>query len=301
MTTHGCAYLGASVARAVRIAALRFPFSDGDCNDVWDSIARIVTLLGRGTVHTDEVIGNACSDGLAIALSFDGLDAPVLHGRMYKSCSIALMKLAEALVRYGHGDYTDTMRVTRLARASGMCLAATTYCFGGEKAEETVNLGQSRIACVNALFGLLGSSSFRKDEEIGLVVGESLALYADSFSPQSVVWSSACTEWPSLYSEDFAVQLPPHRHVLYVLLEKMAKSSSPHLRNACAPALLAVVAKAARGVSALHVLVAVIDGITDVCFEFSYRFTTTLRTPNEPLLLSYDNISKAFSRYSFDF
>lgn len=237
---HGSAYLGARAGKAVRMAALHFPVADDTIpTEVWASVALVLTALGRGTRHSDDVVANACSDGIGIALSYHGISAPVLDSHLNESCSVVLSELTEAIAKYGHGDFMDSFRLTKLVRAAGICLAATTIGDG---------LGSARLLCVNSMFNLLGSSSFRKDEEIALVVGESLALYADALESGTFVWSSSPEERPTEFSETYASLLPPHEHVIYVLLEKIAKSSSPHLRRACAPALLAVVARVARGV-----------------------------------------------------
>jgi hypothetical protein len=60
---------------------------------------------------------------------------------------------------------------------------------------------------------LIGSMAFRKDNEVALVAGEALADYADAISPNNAVWSSSAPDWPGLYSDEFANELPPHQQV----------------------------------------------------------------------------------------
>jgi hypothetical protein len=91
---------------------------------------------------------------------------------------------------------------------------------------------------------LLGAISFRKDEEIGLIVGEALAQYADCAAV-----GQDSIEWSEDFDEDFAGVLPPNEHILYVLIKYNLASSSPHKRTAAAPAMLGLVGRAARGVS----------------------------------------------------
>ena len=98
---------------------------------------------------------------------------------------------------------------------------------------------------------MLGSSAFRADEEIALLAGESLAQYADAYSPEGAVWSSSVDILPEEFDDKTAKELPPHQHVLYELLRKTYTSNSPHKRTACAGALLGIVGRAANGVRLL--------------------------------------------------
>jgi len=165
----------------------------------------------------------------------------------------------------------------KLAQAAGVCLAATTTGSGSIDSNLNGNgsgLGLSRLECVEALFDILGSLAFRKDEEISIVVGEALADYADAYSPDNVVWSSPdSAEWPTEYDDSYANQLPPHEHVLYVLLRKVNSSSSPHKRVACAPALLAVVAR-----GAYRVCMVVLHGISQ-CMTSNDKILTVSSLP----------------------
>jgi len=248
---HGASFLGAHAVRALRLQAVRY----GSCAEQdksWKQASNILGSLARGAMHTDEIIGNACVDGLAIALSYDARDAPVLDSRLYQACGLVLNQISAGLAKYGNGDHMDPPRVVKLAKAAGRCLASTTTgsgIAGPDLSGQNVSLGPARLGCVDAVFNLLGSMSFRKDEEIGLVAGEALASYADAFSPENATWSSSGQDWPLDYSQDFANELPPHEHVLYVILRSFLSASSPHKKTASAPALLAVVARAAKGVS----------------------------------------------------
>jgi hypothetical protein len=60
--------------------------------------------------------------------------------------------------------------------------------------------------CVDALFKLLGSSAFRKDEEIGLTIGEALATIAQADCALS---STDVKDWPLDMNETFAKNSSP--------------------------------------------------------------------------------------------
>jgi hypothetical protein len=207
----------------------------------------MIGLLGDGVLHSDDAVGNAFADGLAIALSFEQNDAPVLDKRLYTGATNALMKLSDSLKKYGNRDHLDISRASKVARSAGVCLAATTTGAGSisDAEDPTQGLGPARLQCVETLFSMLGSPAFRKDEEIALITGEALAVYADAFSPTAVVWSSQEDEWPAEMDDEFAKALPPHQQVghhlalrgrldaryLYTLPPRFFKYFSPFFRS----------------------------------------------------------------------
>ena len=71
------------------------------------------------------------------------------------------------------------------------------------------SLDCARSECVGALFKVLGSDAFRKDEEISLSVGEALATYASAFASSEDSMQLAVNEWPGDLDEDFAAALDP--------------------------------------------------------------------------------------------
>jgi hypothetical protein len=81
----------------------------------WESVNTIIAALGRGIAHSDEIVGNAFSQGLSILLSYDGVDAPILDPRIYAGTSSTLTQLDLALRKYGNGDHTDSTRSSELA------------------------------------------------------------------------------------------------------------------------------------------------------------------------------------------
>jgi len=200
--------------------------------------------MGTELLNPDDIVANAFADGIAIACSYSQDDAPILEATIVPGATLALSKLSEAIRIYGNGETIDIPRVSKLTRSAGMCLAATT-------ATTTVDssLGDARLICVESLFLLLGSTSFRKDEEVALWAGEALAEYCDAYSPLNVAWPSSEVDWPEEDSEEFARKLPPHQQVIYKLLRRARLESNPQKRTASGPALCAVVARAAKRIN----------------------------------------------------
>ncbi|KAL9182267.1 hypothetical protein ACHAXT_012919 [Thalassiosira profunda] len=252
---HGAAFLGAACVRALRLAAAGNMANDEDhpiISECWENCCRIVSLLGKGLAHTDVAIGNAVSKGLVNAFSYDSQDAPVLDARLFDAVAIALDEMNAALKRFSSIDHADPTRATALVQAAGLLLAASTSGAGFTKGEtpetngsNTVDLGPARLQCTEALFAVLGSAVYRKDDEVALAVGEALVKYADAFG--SGEWSSGSAEWKEgPYDEKYAFDLPPHKHVLYTMFLRELVSSNPMKRNSCAAPLLALVGHASR-------------------------------------------------------
>jgi proteasome component ECM29 len=239
---HGAAFLGSTCVRAFRLASSENPM-DKDClnfSDCWDGCCELVSLLGKGLTHTDVAIGNACSQGLVIALSYDGRDAPALDERLYDSLAAAMNSMTSALKKYSSIDHADPTRSFALIQAAGLLLAATTSGSG------VSNIGPARLQCVEALFGVLGSHVNGKDDELSLIVGEALASYADALGAGEWCSSSDLTWKKGQYDESYAFGLPPHRHVVYTTLRREILSSNHSKKNSCAAILLAFVGRASR-------------------------------------------------------
>lgn len=213
---HGAAFLGARCCRSFRLlASSKKAESNTAIDECWESANSIIESLGRGTLHSDEIIGNAFSQGMSIALSYDGVDAPILDSRLYGGTTKALALLDTALRKYSDGDHTDETRASALGHAAGIVLAASTSAAGyvSDDAAANRSVGPARIQCVDAIFNMIGSSAFRKDPEVAMVAGEALADYADAYGPESAIWSSSVGDWPDLYSDEYANELPPHSQV----------------------------------------------------------------------------------------
>ena len=253
---HGAAFLGSRCVRAYRLLLSRenhhilTPLS----KMCWDFASSILSSLGRG-LQLEEIIGIACSRGLSIALSYNGPDTPILDNNLENGVIEALSHLSTSLQKYGNGDDTDTTRTSSLAETAGVVLAASTVQIKEYNSrsgaiqtyKNSSDIESARLQCVNALFALPGSLSSRKDPEINLLVGESLALYADAFCPKGTMWTlPSSKQVPLRYESIYANELPPHSHVVYRILNKEIKSTNPLKRTAFAPVMLALVGRAAR-------------------------------------------------------
>lgn len=260
---HGSLYLGAHLVRIVRIQVVRL-LPSTEHSTTWEKVCKIVLMLAKGTLRSDDVVGNAAADGLTIALAYAGRDAPVLHPKLSGVLTTSLLNVASAMKKYKEGDATDAPRVTKLVEAgkflhamvrhshntfahrctiAGVCLAATTSHDGSEGNQ----LGSARMTCLESMTSLLGSGANRKDEEIALHVGEALGKYSDCYNVDIKVH-----DWQDGYEEELATGLEPHEHALYLLLRKQYRLSNPLHRTACAPALLGIVGLISRGVSQLY-------------------------------------------------
>lgn len=278
---HGAAYLCAWAIRAFRLRATQEEgLNDSvDIEQCWKLGSDILATLGRGTTHHDEVIGNAFSNSIGIALSYETIDSPILDSRLYAGVADALMNLEGGLRKYLHGDHADPIRAACLIKATGTVLASSTSAAG--YVSESSNIGHARLRSLDALFAAIGSVAFRKDPEIGLLAGEALAAYADAFSPENAVWSIQSEPWPNDFSETYFGNLPPHEQVLYGLLGRDLTSANVHKRTAVAPALMAIVARAARIVNLNNKYIgrALVAEIIKRLFEIQNAFVLLLADP----------------------
>jgi len=256
----GAASLGSKCVRVFRIISCRpdvIMTTTESISSCWEYTSSILSSLGRGSLHLDDAVGNACARGITIAFSYNGEDAPILDKRLYTGTSKVLVELCAALKKYGGSDHTDAIRASLLAKAAGVTLAASSTAGVGLQENDDpsitkgiIRLGNARLQCVESLFDLLGSAAFQKHNEISLVTGEALAHYADAYSPEGAVWSRPMMEErPETYIDSYATELPPHQHVIYVLFQRELKATSPHKRTACATTMLALVGRVARKVN----------------------------------------------------
>lgn len=107
-----------------------------------------------------------------------------------------------ALNKFGHGDRMNAPRLLKLIEPAGLSIAVSTGI-------------TERAECVEALFKLLGSDAFRKDEEIGLFIGEALALFAESYNDIEIDSPSktGTGHWPQDLDDVFASSLSPPNQV----------------------------------------------------------------------------------------
>ena len=90
-------------------------------------------------------------------------------------------------------DHADPSRVSALIQAAGLLLTASTSGAGFIKGSGMIDLGPARLLCTEALFAILGSPVYGKDDELSLGVGETLAKYADALGGGK--WSSGVSQW----------------------------------------------------------------------------------------------------------
>ena len=278
---HGAAFLGAWSVRAFRLLATQEPALTTaiETEQCWTVASEILDFLGRGTTHADEIIANASSHSIRIALSYESIDAPILDPRLYSGVASVLLSLSTALKKYLNGDDADPIRSGSIIKATGTALASSTSAAG--YVSESSRIGLARLQCVDALFTAVGSMAFRKDPEVALLAGEALAAYADAYSPKNAVWSTHSEAWPIDFNDEYLHNLPPHEQVLYALLHRDIKSSNNHKRIAVAPALMAVVARAARTVNGNieHVGRGLVREIIKILPEIQKAFIVLLAEP----------------------
>jgi hypothetical protein len=246
---HGSLFLGAHAIRALHSQAAQIHLQD--IEKLWSTATNILANMGKGILHDEDILSNACSDSLSVALSSDGLDVLRINPRLLDFTGSVLSDLTRAMNKYGHGDTVNPTRTVKLVKTTGLFLASTKVV--DESTEGRNVVVNSRFECIDALFELLGSLASRKTEEVSIVVGEALAELADSCALLNKEVSIVTTStWPTEYEDDYAKQLPSPDQIMYILLRKVFPAASPHKRTACAPALLAVVARATGGVSVQH-------------------------------------------------
>jgi len=278
---HGSAFLASWAIRSLRFM-LTLQDEIKELNEVGqcvESAGTILAMLSRGTDHDDEMIGNAFSNSIEIALSYDSIDAPVLDERLYAGISETLANLDLALLKNLNGDKTDPIRAACLIKAAGTTLAASTSAAG--YVSDTIKIGQTRLQCMGALFKAIGSEAFRKNNEVALAAGEALAKYADAYSPQNATWSNKMNTRPDEFDENFLNELPPHEQVIYALLSRDLLASSPHTRTAVAPALMAIVAHATKSLNRNILLIdrALVQELISKLSEIQAAFLSILADP----------------------
>jgi len=100
---HGSAFLGAHVVRAFRLRAANTQKTEEGSIEgtLWTKVSQVFDALGKGCLHGEEILGNACADSLSIAFSYDETDAPVLDGHLFESAFSVLTNLTNGLSKFG--------------------------------------------------------------------------------------------------------------------------------------------------------------------------------------------------------
>ena len=221
---HGAAHLGSRLFRSFRIAYLRSKtFNEQKDSELvisyLDVSSKLVVALAEGLLHSDDTISNACASGLGIGFSYAFDDAPLLHRTLFSCTAKAIEKLSFAMKKFGHGDSTNTGRMSSLVHASGVLLASSTSGAGSDSPEgdSSTSLGKARLLCVDTLFFLFGSSSYRKYPELSILIGEALSEYSNAYGPDAI-WTISSKPWPDPYDECHAADLPPHSQVIISII-----------------------------------------------------------------------------------
>lgn len=56
-----------------------------------------MSQVANDLAHADDIVGNACSDALAIAFSYHQLDATILQDALIPGATIVLSQLSDAI------------------------------------------------------------------------------------------------------------------------------------------------------------------------------------------------------------
>lgn len=204
---HGAAFFGGSCIHALH-KILETEKTNEPLFKTIESASPLICWLGKGCLHSDEVIGNACAGALHLAFLPSTDDATILQNG--KDVCKALSFLTKALKRFGNGDHTDEHRTVLLTKAAGSLLSSTTLHDEDVCSNEITTC---RNDCVDTLVSLLGSSANKKEPLLSIFIGEALGEFADAYSPVGSSWTLPKDSPPDEYSEKYANGLPPHEQV----------------------------------------------------------------------------------------
>lgn len=79
----------------------------------------------------------------------------------FNASQLKRMPLSNVLYRFSSIDHSDATRAGSLIEAAGLLLAASTSGAGHTQSGTEVDLGPTRLQCVEALFAILGSTVYR--------------------------------------------------------------------------------------------------------------------------------------------
>jgi hypothetical protein len=251
---HGAALLGGTCVHLCRVHPEMVTIEQS-----WGLVKKILTRLGEGLMDADDSIGNVFADAIALAAS--GHSGAGTLDRLRIGWVSVVRDLTKSLNKFGNGDRVNAPRSSKVVEPTGLVLGVVT------PAPEEDVVG-ARLECTDALFKLLGSDAFRKDEEIALAVGEALAVFSQAQMDAAITMNDVLP-WPDGMDEDFAKKSSPPVHVLFSLLRLARTTRNNHKRRSCAAALFAVVASATSP-NASDVLLCVQNHLHEIldCFLF---------------------------------
>ena len=127
---HGTIFLSGLVLRSIRRQLLRSSDNKGTTitGQVWKDCTGILGLLGKGVLHLEDVISNACVDAIGIAISFDSLDAPHLDQSLNDGVVLVLGSITHAIKKFSDGTDVDPSRTTALVRAGKLKMFPCRVC-----------------------------------------------------------------------------------------------------------------------------------------------------------------------------
>ena len=180
----------------------------------------------RGSVHSDENVWNACTQGIRISLSFNEINTPILVEWMYEWTTNTITQLDNALHKYASSDHTDPFRASLVADTVGVVLASSASDSGKTQmlvdgVTTLVGIGIARLSLVDTLLGLLESSTIFLNPNISLVVGEVFIKYADVYYyPNEATWSTPPSQVSNQFYEMYSLELPPFSQVVYTFMKR---------------------------------------------------------------------------------
>ena len=136
--------------------------------------SEVFKLLAQGVAQSDNQIGTGCAFAIEVAVS-GGVGVEVAK-RLKENGALQYVfeSLSKTIKRYGDGEHTDSTRVMSVVKCTGSVLFAMGADAGGDE-------------CRDRLFDLLGSDSYKKENEVALVAGEALSLYGSVKDLRGVV------------------------------------------------------------------------------------------------------------------
>ena len=204
-------------------------------DQIWSASNTVLTRLGQGIMDKDDTVGNVVVDSITIAAR--NVARQSTFGILRSGWFSVLKDLTNAIHKFGNGDRVSGPRASKVVEPAGLVCSIVS----ASTEQEDI---KACSECIDALFRLLGSDAFRKDEEIALSVGESLAVLFQS-KARPDLFPTYSLPWPEGMDENFAQNASLPIRVLYTLLRIAKTTTNNHKRRACSAALFAVVASAA--------------------------------------------------------
>ena len=264
---HGAALLAGEVMKAI------FFRNEPSSRPLVPLVAEIISCLGQGVAQSDQRVSMGCAVALEIACSAR-IPADILNP-IATSFPPLFDSLTEALKKSSQGERCDPFRVMSVARATGLVLSATKSLTSNENVD----------GCVDALFSLLGSDSYKKQNEVALVAGEALAKYADRGGSPGLP-QAELRDVSLPFDETYAKTLPPNQFVIYRILSKEFAAHNPQTRTASVSAIFSIVAHASALAGSLEKpsSSSFVNDVWSMLLTFQTNFVKALADPKSKQL-----------------